>query len=117
MVTGTNEEEMAAAATGVREQIAFYGSTPAYRGVLEHHGWGELQGELNALSKQGKWKEMGELIDDDMLDTFAVVGRARRRWRRAARPLRRHGRPDQLLRPVPERPGHVERGGRAAAKG
>ena len=46
---------------------------PAYRAVLELHGWGELQGELNALSKQGKWKEMGELIDDDMLDTFAVV--------------------------------------------
>ena len=64
---------MEQAARGTREQIAFYGSTPAYSGVLEHHGWGELQGELNALSKQGKWKEMGELIDDDMLATFAVV--------------------------------------------
>ena len=64
---------MAKSAKGTREQIAFYGSTPAYSGVLEHHGWGELQGELNALSKQGKWVEMGELIDDDMLATFAVV--------------------------------------------
>ena len=44
-----------------REQIAFYGSTPAYRGVLELHGWGDLQDELNALSKQGEWAEMGEL--------------------------------------------------------
>ena len=74
VVTGTNEEEMAASATGVRRQIAFYGSTPAYRGVLEQHGWDELQTELNQLSKQGKWEEMGTLIDDDMLDTFAIVG-------------------------------------------
>jgi probable F420-dependent oxidoreductase len=73
VVTGTSEEETAKSARGTREQIAFYGSTPAYAGVLEHHGWGALQGELNALSKQGKWKEMGELIDDDMLATFAVV--------------------------------------------
>jgi probable F420-dependent oxidoreductase len=73
VVTGTTEEEMAAAAEGVREQIAFYGSTPAYRGVLEHHGWGELQAELNALSKQGGWKQMGTLIDDEILGTFAVV--------------------------------------------
>jgi probable F420-dependent oxidoreductase len=73
VVTGTNEEEMEASATGVRRQIAFYGSTPAYRGVLEHHGWGELQTELNAMSKQGKWDEMGTLVDEDMLNTFAVV--------------------------------------------
>ncbi|MBA2626134.1 MAG: LLM class F420-dependent oxidoreductase, partial [Acidimicrobiia bacterium] len=73
VVTGTNEEEMAASAVGVRRQIAFYGSTPAYRGVLEQHGWGDLQTELNALSKQGKWEEMGTLIDDDVLDVFAIV--------------------------------------------
>lgn len=73
VVTGTTEEETAAAAAGVRQQIAFYGSTPAYRGVLEHHGWGDLQTELNGLSKQGKWVEMGELIDDEILATFAVV--------------------------------------------
>src|SRR3954452_16907977 len=74
VVTGTNEEQLAAATKGTRQQIAFYGSTPAYRGVLELHGWGELQTELNSMSKQGKWEEMGELIDDEMLNTFAVVG-------------------------------------------
>lgn len=73
VVTGRTEEQMASAAKAVRQQIAFYGSTPAYKPVLEHHGWGELQGELNALSKQGKWVEMGDLIDDTMLATFAVV--------------------------------------------
>jgi probable F420-dependent oxidoreductase len=73
VVTGTTEEEMAAADKAVRGQIAFYGSTPAYRGVLEHHGWGDLQTELNALSKQGEWDEMGLRIDDEILDAFAVV--------------------------------------------
>lgn len=73
IVTGTTEEELAAAAKGTREQIAFYASTPAYRGVLEHHGWGDLQTELKGLSKEGKWAEMGERIDDEVLGTFAVV--------------------------------------------
>jgi probable F420-dependent oxidoreductase len=74
VVTGGNEGEMEAAAAGTRQQIAFYGSTPAYRGVLDIHGWGGLQDELNTLSKQGKWVEMGKLIDDEILNTFAVVG-------------------------------------------
>ncbi|MHB1486683.1 MAG: LLM class F420-dependent oxidoreductase [Acidimicrobiales bacterium] len=74
IVTGDTEAEMAQARTGVCRQIAFYGSTPAYRPVLELHGWGDLQTELNALSKQGQWAAMGELIDDDVLNAFAVVG-------------------------------------------
>src|SRR5690348_11707985 len=78
VVTGETEAEIAAAETGVKQQIAFYGSTPAYRGVLELHGWGDLQTELNALSKEGKWVEMGELIDDDVLDAFAVQGEPER---------------------------------------
>ncbi len=74
VVTGTDDEQMAKARAGTKQQIAFYGSTPAYRGVLELHGWGDLQPELNSLSKQGKWVEMGDLIDDEILETFAVVG-------------------------------------------
>jgi len=73
VVTGATEEDMAKSAAAVKQQIAFYGSTPAYRTVLDHHGWGGLQDELNVMSKAGKWVEMGELIDDDMLSTFAVV--------------------------------------------
>jgi probable F420-dependent oxidoreductase len=73
VVTGTTEEQMAQAATGVRDQIAFYAATPAYRPVLELHGWGDLQTELNAMTKAGRWKEMGGLIDDEILQTFAVV--------------------------------------------
>jgi probable F420-dependent oxidoreductase len=74
VVTGTNDEEYEAARRGTKQQIAFYGSTPAYRGVLELHGWGDLQDELNRLSKQGEWEQMGELVDDEVLATFAVTG-------------------------------------------
>jgi probable F420-dependent oxidoreductase len=74
MVTGETDEEWQKADAAVREQIAFYGSTPAYRPVLEAHGWGEVQDELNALSKQGQWKEMGKVITDGILDVFAVRG-------------------------------------------
>lgn len=74
VVTGRTEEELATAARAVKDQIAFYASTPAYRGVLALHGWESLQGDLNRLSKAGEWSRMGELIDDRMLDTFAVTG-------------------------------------------
>src|SRR5690606_20998677 len=50
-----------------------YGSTPAYHGVLELHGCGDLQAELNALSKRGDWKAMGDLVTDEVLEAFAVV--------------------------------------------
>jgi len=56
-----------------RMQLGFYGSTPAYRPVLEHHGWGDLGDELNRLSKAGDWVAMGEAIDDEVLETFAIV--------------------------------------------
>ena len=74
MVTGRTEEEFLATKTAVCKQIAFYGSTPAYKPVLEVHGWGELQLELNRLSKQGQWDTMGTLISDEILDQFALVG-------------------------------------------
>jgi probable F420-dependent oxidoreductase len=76
VVTGRTEEEMAAAVAGTRQQIAFYGSTPAYRTVLEMHGWEQLGVDLNALSRgtdPDRWRQMGELIDDDVLREFAVI--------------------------------------------
>lgn len=74
IVSGRTEEEFDAAKAGVCKQIAFYGSTPAYAPVLGIHGWGDLQPELNRLSKEGRWDEMGTLITDDILNEFAVVG-------------------------------------------
>ena len=74
VVTGDTHEEYDKSAAEMRNIVAFYGSTPNYRGVLEVHGWGELQDELNTLSKQGRWEEMANLIDDEILETFAVTG-------------------------------------------
>lgn len=74
VVTGASAAEIDLAATSTKQQIAFYGSTPSYRGVLELHGWNDVHAQLNALSKQGKWESMGELVTDEMLNTFAVVG-------------------------------------------
>jgi probable F420-dependent oxidoreductase len=73
VVTGRDETELRSAAVGTRKQIAFYASTPAYRTVLELHGWGDLQTELHRLSRAGDWDAMGLLIDDTILDEFAVV--------------------------------------------
>jgi probable F420-dependent oxidoreductase len=71
VITGTDQEKEAARGL-VKSQVSFYGSTPAYRPVLELHGWGDLQTELNTLSKQGGWAEMAKLIDDEVLHTFAI---------------------------------------------
>jgi len=74
VVTGNDETELESAGQATRQQISFYGSTPSYRPVLDIHGWGDLQDELNLMSKQGQWREMAGLIDDEVLNTFAVVG-------------------------------------------
>jgi len=55
----------------MRAQVAFYASTPAYRPVLDVHGWGDLQPELHACSKRGE--DTAHLIDDEMLDTFVII--------------------------------------------
>jgi len=72
VVTGTDDEEVATNEQAVRKQIAFYGSTPAYKPVLELLGAGDLSDELNRLSKHGKWDDMAALITPDLMDAFAV---------------------------------------------
>jgi probable F420-dependent oxidoreductase len=71
------EDERDPKIAAMRSQIAFYGSTPAYRPVLDHHGWSALGEELHAMSRRGEWEKMGGLIDDDVLQAFAVVGTPR----------------------------------------
>ena len=71
---GNTDEEIAAAANSVKFLVAFYGSTPSYKPVLDVEGWGELQPKLNAASKQGDWGGMAELITDEVLHRIAVVG-------------------------------------------
>jgi probable F420-dependent oxidoreductase len=74
VVTGRDDAELAVAAQQTKQQIAFYGSTPSYRHVLELHGWGDLSTDLHRYAGGGRWADMGNLIDDAVLDAFAVVG-------------------------------------------
>lgn len=74
VVTAEDEAGLERAKNATRQQIAFYGSTPAYKPVLDSIGVGDLQGKLNTMSKQGRWQEMGGLITDDILQKFAVIG-------------------------------------------
>jgi probable F420-dependent oxidoreductase len=75
VVSGRTEEEMAEAAAAVKATIAFYGSTPAYRPVLELHGWEGLADELHALSvvrRVVKCSGMLVVVDDEVLAVLAV---------------------------------------------
>ncbi|MCP3989282.1 MAG: TIGR03617 family F420-dependent LLM class oxidoreductase [Actinomycetia bacterium] len=74
VAVGTNDEELDDARSKAKAQLAFYGSTPAYAGVLDHHGYEGLQPELNMMSKQGQWREMTEQIDDELLGLLTVSG-------------------------------------------
>jgi probable F420-dependent oxidoreductase len=67
-------ESIAEGIAALKRQIGFYGSTPAYRPVFELHGWGELQDRLNLMARRGEWDQMDSVIEDDVLDAFAVIG-------------------------------------------
>ena len=75
VVTGSTDEAAEGSRAAVRKQISFYASTPAYRPVLDMHGWGELQPELTILSKRGEWDEMATRITDEILHEFAIVAK------------------------------------------
>jgi probable F420-dependent oxidoreductase len=72
--TGLDDKTLEESIFGARSQIAFYASTPAYLPVLQCHGWDDLHVEAKRLSKEGKWMEMAGLVDDEVLNTIAVVG-------------------------------------------
>ena len=86
----------------VKQQIAFYGSTPAYRPVLELHGWGELQDTLHGMSTTGAWDEMASVIDDEMSAPSQSSGRRRQGVGRAHPPLWRRREETRITLPIPE---------------
>jgi probable F420-dependent oxidoreductase len=88
VVAHDSEEVRDAGAAMVRSQIGFYGSTPAYRAVLELHGWGELQDELHALTLRGAWDQLPAAVSDEVLNAFAIIGTPEEA---AAELLRRYG--------------------------
>jgi probable F420-dependent oxidoreductase len=62
----------------LKQHIAFYASTPTYHSVLEHHGWMDAADVLHRLSREGRWKDMPDVITDGMLDEWAVIATADR---------------------------------------
>ncbi len=74
VVSGRSADELATAETAVRNRIGFYGSTPAYRPVLEHHGLGDLQTTLQGFAREGRWSEMGVLIPQELYDAMVISG-------------------------------------------
>lgn len=74
VAVGDGQAELDVAVEATRQQVAFYGSTPAYRPVLELHGWGAAAEALHAASIRGRWEEMAALVTDDMLAEFAAIG-------------------------------------------
>jgi probable F420-dependent oxidoreductase len=77
VITGETAAETAAATEGVRSLLGFYASTPAYRPPMDAIGYGDLQPELNRLSKEGRWDELGSHIDDTFLEAFTTRGEPR----------------------------------------
>jgi|SRR4051794_32803662 len=74
VVTGRTEDALAEAVAATRRQIGFYASTPAYKPVLDHHGWSALHAEAHSLTLEGRWSDLAGLVDDEVLHTFAIVG-------------------------------------------
>jgi probable F420-dependent oxidoreductase len=72
VVTGPDEAAVRDAAEKIRYRVAFYGSTPAYRGVFDIHGLSDLGVKLTEMSKQGAWKDMAAQVSDDVLDLFVA---------------------------------------------
>ncbi|MDZ7729970.1 MAG: TIGR03617 family F420-dependent LLM class oxidoreductase [Natrialbaceae archaeon] len=72
IVTGETEADRDRVREEVRMRIAFYGSTRTYHDVLEQHGWRSIGEELHDLSREQAWGEMGELVTDEMVATFAL---------------------------------------------
>jgi probable F420-dependent oxidoreductase len=73
IATGPDEATVTARREDARRQIAFYGSTRAYRPVFEHHDWPDLSPALGRLVAQGRWNDLPALISDEVLDTFCTT--------------------------------------------
>lgn len=74
VASARTEEELVPKVRDARARIAFYASTPGYRAAFAHLGLGDLADEAKHLSRAQRWEELPVLIDDDVLDLFAVIG-------------------------------------------
>jgi len=74
IVTGKSTREIEQEKRSVKSQMAFYASTRTYQPVLDAHGWGDLAARLHRKSVEGDWTGMADVITDEMLEVYAVMG-------------------------------------------
>lgn len=73
VITGETQADQDAMEQSVRQQIAFYGSTPSYAALLEHHGFNELGRKLNGLMREGDTAAMAQAVPDELLEHVAII--------------------------------------------
>jgi probable F420-dependent oxidoreductase len=74
-VSGETQSDWDKSFAEVRHQISFYGSTPAYRPVLDHHGEADVAKQLSVHARQGEWDQMAKRISDELVEKIAVVAK------------------------------------------
>jgi len=72
--TAPDEKTLDAVIRTVRARTAFYLSTPSYRRAFAIHDWEDRAREASEYSRQGRWDELSDLVDDEMLHTIATIG-------------------------------------------
>ena len=74
IITGPNQASLEKQKEEIRRRISFYSSTRTYFPVLETHDLQEIGERLHKLSVEGRWDDMPNLVTDDMLGIFAIIG-------------------------------------------
>lgn len=74
LATGPGDAEVKRERENARQHLTFLYSTPSYWPSLELHGWKERGERLHQLTREGRWADMGGVVDDAMLDVFVPTG-------------------------------------------
>src|SRR5437762_7372458 len=74
VATAADRAGLAERIQDVRARVAFYASTPTYLAAFKTDGHAETAKQLQALARAQRWEAMPALVDDAMLDTYAVIG-------------------------------------------
>tara|TARA_B100000579_G_scaffold235225_1_gene192877 strand:- start:5056 stop:6129 length:1074 start_codon:yes stop_codon:yes gene_type:complete len=74
VATAPDDASLAEVAESVRARVGFYLATPAYKAAFEVHGWEDKVDHAASLSREQRWDEIPELVDDDMFHTIATIG-------------------------------------------
>ncbi len=71
---GDTDEERAETLARARARIAFYGSTPTYRLLLESLGYADVADRLRQMVAQGRMNEIAGQVPDGLLNGIAIQG-------------------------------------------